>query len=317
MTVQPIVTLGDPRLRLRGEPVDSFGKYLHELLDDLTQTMRAAPGVGLAAPQIGVALQACVVEVEGNLHELVNPRIVRANGDDNDLEGCLSIPGYVAYVTRREQVWVVAQNRLGRKIKVNGSGLLSRAHAARARSPAGQAVHRLPRIDGRADPGSPAARGDRGVRRGAGAAGVTDRAPTLFFGTGAFAVPILGALAGHPAIDLRAVVSAPARRAARGRLTDPPLAEWAIERGLPMLRPARLRSPEAIAEVVALAPELIVLADYGQIVPATLIDLPRHGALNLHPSLLPRHRGATPINATILAGDEETGVSLIEDGRRP
>jgi peptide deformylase len=127
VTVRPIITLGDPRLRLKGEPVDSFGKYLHELLDDLTHSMRAAPGVGLAAPQLGVALQACVVEVEGNLHELVNPRIVRATGDDNDLEGCLSIPGYVAYVTRREQVLVVAQNRHGRKIRVSGAGLLSRA----------------------------------------------------------------------------------------------------------------------------------------------------------------------------------------------
>jgi peptide deformylase len=127
MSIKPIITLGDPRLRLKGEPVDSFGKYLHELLDDLTHTMRAAPGVGLAAPQLGVALQAAVVEVEGQLHELVNPKIVRSNGDDNDLEGCLSIPGYVAYVTRREQVWVVAQNRHGRKIKVNGTGLLSRA----------------------------------------------------------------------------------------------------------------------------------------------------------------------------------------------
>ena len=119
--------LGDPRLRLKGEPVDSFGRYLHELLDDLTHTMRAAPGVGLAAPQLGVGLQACVVEVEGNLHELVNPRIVKSTGDDNDLEGCLSIPGYVAYVTRREQVWVVAQNRHGKKIKLSGHGLLSRA----------------------------------------------------------------------------------------------------------------------------------------------------------------------------------------------
>lgn len=127
MSVKPIVMLGDPRLRLKGEPVDSFGKYLHELLDDLTHTMRAAPGVGLAAPQLGVALQACVVEVENQLHELVNPKIVRSAGDDNDLEGCLSIPGYVAYITRHEQVWVVAQNRHGRKIKLSGKGLLSRA----------------------------------------------------------------------------------------------------------------------------------------------------------------------------------------------
>jgi peptide deformylase len=127
MSVRPIVLLGDPRLRLRGQPVDSFGKFLHELLDDLTETMRKAPGVGLAAPQVGEAVQACVIEVKQTLHELVNPRIVKASGDDRDLEGCLSLPGYYAYVTRREKVWVVAQNRFGKKIKVAGSGLLGRA----------------------------------------------------------------------------------------------------------------------------------------------------------------------------------------------
>jgi peptide deformylase len=127
MSVKPIVMLGDPRLRLKGLPVDSFGKPLHELLDDLAETMRDAPGVGLAAPQLGEALRACVIEVEGQLHELVNPAIVRSTGDDRDLEGCLSIPGYFAYVTRRERVWVVAQNRFGRRIKVAGSGLLGRA----------------------------------------------------------------------------------------------------------------------------------------------------------------------------------------------
>ena len=74
MSVRPIVLLGDPRLRLKGKPVDSFGKYLHELLDDLAHTMRDAPGVGLAAPQLGEAMQACVIEVEDQLHELVNPR---------------------------------------------------------------------------------------------------------------------------------------------------------------------------------------------------------------------------------------------------
>jgi peptide deformylase len=127
MSVRPIVLLGDPRLRLKGLPVESFGKPLHSLLDDMTETMRHAPGVGLAAPQVGEALQACVIEVENHLYELVNPRIVRTSGDDRDLEGCLSLPGYYAYVTRREKVWVVAQNRVGKKIKVAGSGLLGRA----------------------------------------------------------------------------------------------------------------------------------------------------------------------------------------------
>ena len=127
MSVKPIAMLGDPRLRLKGQPVDSFGKYLGGLLDDLADTMRHAPGVGLAAPQLGEALCVCVIEVQGHLHELVNPRIVRSSGDDTDLEGCLSIPGYVAYVTRREKVWVVAQDRRGRTHKVAGSGLLGRA----------------------------------------------------------------------------------------------------------------------------------------------------------------------------------------------
>jgi peptide deformylase len=127
MSVKPIILLGDPRLRLRGEPVDSFGKYLHELLDDLADSMRHAPGVGLAAPQLGEPQRACVIEVESRLYELVNPRIVRTDGDDRDLEGCLSIPGYVAYITRREKVWVVAQDRHGKKYKMAGSGLLGRA----------------------------------------------------------------------------------------------------------------------------------------------------------------------------------------------
>jgi peptide deformylase len=127
MSVRPIVLLGDPRLRIKGEPVSSFGKFLGHLLDDLTHTMRDAPGVGLAAPQIGEGLSVCVVEVEDRLHELVNPRIIRTEGEDRDLEGCLSIPGYAAYVTRKEKVWVVAQDRRGRKFKVAGSGLLGRA----------------------------------------------------------------------------------------------------------------------------------------------------------------------------------------------
>ncbi|MGZ8502626.1 MAG: peptide deformylase [Candidatus Limnocylindrales bacterium] len=127
MSVKPILLLGDSRLRLKGQPVDSFGKYLHELLDDLTDSMRHAPGIGLAAPQIGETKQACVVEVESRLYELVNPRIVRADGDDRDLEGCLSLPGYVAYVTRRERVWIAAQDRHGKKFKMAGVGLLGRA----------------------------------------------------------------------------------------------------------------------------------------------------------------------------------------------
>jgi methionyl-tRNA formyltransferase len=129
------------------------------------------------------------------------------------------------------------------------------------------------------------------------------RVRTVFFGSGGFGVEALRRLAAHPDVDLVGVVTAPARS------TPISVAVRALGVG-PVLAPKRLRAVESIAEVMALGPELVVLADYGQIVPADLLELP-HGALNLHPSLLPRHRGATPIPAAILAGDTETGVSLM------
>ncbi len=140
--------------------------------------------------------------------------------------------------------------------------------------------------------------------------------PTIVLGSGAFARPALAVLADHPSIDLRAVVTAPPRPAGRRQVeTRTPVHEQALELGLAVRTPERLRDPAAVADLLSFDPELVVLADYGQIVPTALLDR-RFGALNLHPSLLPRHRGATPIPATILAGDADTGVSLIrmDDG---
>ncbi len=140
---------------------------------------------------------------------------------------------------------------------------------------------------------------------------IAPRVRTVFLGSGRFAQPILGRLAGHPSIDLVGVVTAPPRPVGRRQIETPtPVDSQARELGLTILRPSRLRDPAALASVLALDPELVVLADYGQLVPAALLNL-THGALNLHPSLLPRHRGAAPIPAAILAGDRETGVSLM------
>lgn len=139
-----------------------------------------------------------------------------------------------------------------------------------------------------------------------------DPARTIFFGSGSFAVPMLEVVARQPRLRVVAVVTAPDRPAGRsGTPTPTPVAVRARELELPVLQPARLRAPESVAELAALAPDLGILADYGQIVPAAVLDLPRHGILNVHPSLLPRHRGATPVPATIAAGDRQGGVSII------
>lgn len=138
------------------------------------------------------------------------------------------------------------------------------------------------------------------------------RVRTVFLGSGTFGRESLWRLDAHPDVDPVGVVTAPPRPAGRGgRPRRTPVHDAANELAVPViLTPERLREPDAVATILGLAPGLIVLADYGQIVPAVLLDVP-HGALNLHPSLLPRHRGATPIPATILSGDKTTGVSLI------
>jgi methionyl-tRNA formyltransferase len=142
--------------------------------------------------------------------------------------------------------------------------------------------------------------------------GRAHRARTVFLGSGAFAVPIFGAVATHPALELVGVVSAPDRPAGRGQRTrQVPVAALARDRGWLLLQPERLRAADARAAVLDLRPDLLVLADYGQIVPASLLEASQRGALNVHPSLLPRHRGASPIASTILAGDEESGVTVI------
>lgn len=133
-------------------------------------------------------------------------------------------------------------------------------------------------------------------------------ARTLFLGSGNFALPIVRTLDRHVAVRLLGVITAPSRG---DPATEPPVATWTRQRGLPMLRPTRLRDQQAIEAVQKAAPELLVLADYGQVVPAALLNLPRFGALNLHPSLLPRHRGASPIQTAILEGDTQTGVTII------
>jgi methionyl-tRNA formyltransferase len=139
------------------------------------------------------------------------------------------------------------------------------------------------------------------------------RPRTVFLGSGRFGVEPLRTLVDAPEVELVGVVTAPARPAGRsGAVTATPIAAAAGEFGIgTVLTPERLRSPDAIEAILALLPEMLVLADYGRLVPADLLEL-RFGALNLHPSLLPRHRGASPIAATILAGDAETGVSLMK-----
>ena len=127
MAILPIVQLGDPILRTPAIEVVRFDRTLGHLLDDMTETMRDAPGVGLAANQVGRPERVCVIEIEGRHIELVNPTLLRTDGTQRDLEGCLSVAGFYAETTRANHAVVQGRDRQGRPVRVAGRGFLARA----------------------------------------------------------------------------------------------------------------------------------------------------------------------------------------------
>jgi len=132
----------------------------------------------------------------------------------------------------------------------------------------------------------------------------------VFMGSPDFSIPTLAELARlHEVIG---VVTQPDRPAGRGKQTRASVVkQFAIGHGLRVMAPESLRAPQAVGLLAGLRPELIVVAAYGQILPQAVLDLPPHGCLNVHASLLPRWRGASPVQAAILNGDSETGVSIM------
>ncbi|OBZ14530.1 methionyl-tRNA formyltransferase [Bacillus sp. FJAT-27264] len=133
----------------------------------------------------------------------------------------------------------------------------------------------------------------------------------VFMGTPAFAVPSLQMLV-EEGYEVVAVLTQPDRPQGRKKtLTPSPVKEAALALGLPVLQPERLRRPEAVAELATYAPDLIVTAAYGQILPKSVLDLPQNGCVNVHGSLLPKYRGGAPIQRSIINGEKVTGVTLM------
>jgi methionyl-tRNA formyltransferase len=139
----------------------------------------------------------------------------------------------------------------------------------------------------------------------------------VFMGTADFGAPCLEALAAARGHQLAGVVTQPDRPVGRKQeLTPPPIKTLALRLGLPVFQPEKIRRPEAVARLREWTPELIVVVAYGQILPKDVLAMPRFGCVNVHGSLLPRWRGASPVQAALLAGDEFTGVTtmLLDEG---
>lgn len=134
----------------------------------------------------------------------------------------------------------------------------------------------------------------------------------VYLGSGDIGLPALQWLLAAPEVQVVGVVTQPDRPAGRGlQVKTSAIKEAALRHGLVPLQPARIRTPEAMAQLAALEADLFVVMAYGQILPQQILDLPRLGCINLHASLLPRHRGAAPVHAAVLAGDRASGITVM------
>ena len=150
------------------------------------------------------------------------------------------------------------------------------------------------------------------TRRSQNHAATTDPLRVVFFGTPPFAERILNDLADEGQVRILAVVTQPDRPCGRGRVCKPSaVKEAALARSFPVLQPETLKDPGVVAELDAFQADFFIVAAYGLLFPETVLGLPRHGCLNVHASLLPRYRGASPIQASILAGDRVTGITIM------
>jgi peptide deformylase len=126
--IRPILVVGNPVLRQKAKRVSQLDRAIQKLIDDMIETMKAAPGVGLAAPQVGVPLRLAVIDVDDKITVIVNPEIVKTSGEAELDEGCLSVPGFWGRVSRAERVSVKAQDRRGKELRIrDAEGLFAQA----------------------------------------------------------------------------------------------------------------------------------------------------------------------------------------------
>ena len=284
----------DPILRQPVEKVTDFGHEFQFLLDNMIETMRKNNGVGLAAPQIGISKAFFIVEFEGDeeinakpfpLTIVVNPEITKYSKEKRRMvEGCLSFPGLELLVKRPEKITIKGQDRHGKPIEIECDDLFSRVLQHE-----NDHLNCTLLID------------------------KMEELNIIFIGTGTLGLESLKALANDMQYKILAVVTGEPKTIQKhgAKSEDNPVKKMAQKLKLPIIETGNIKDPAIIEKLKKLKPDLGIMADFGQIAPKEILDIPTHGIINIHPSLLPKYRGPSPIQEPILNGDKLTGVSLI------
>lgn len=286
----------DPILRTPAEKVEIFDEELEKLIDDMIETMRSSNGIGLAAPQVGVSKRVLVCEFQGDkeredgkyppipLTVLCNPEIIEQSKEEiNMVEGCLSFPGLELLIKRPKKIKIKGLDRYGKEISIEADGLYARVlqHEFDHLNST-LLIDHLQSID------------------------------VVFIGTGTLGVPTLERLAADPQYHIKLVVTGDIKTTGR-KSTEivNPIAETAKKYNLPLIKTENINSESAASKIREANPQLGIMADFGQLIKEEVLLIPPFGIVNIHPSLLPKHRGPSPVQQTILDGDKISGVCLI------
>ncbi len=300
MRKTPIITIPNPILRQRAQKVSKFDEALRLLAANMVEMMRKYDGVGLAAPQIGVSKRMIVLEFNPTEEEsekpfpltiLVNPSITKYSKEKVVmLEGCLSLPDIEVEVERPKEVNVAGQDLEGKTVKIRAKGILARV-----------LQHEIDHLNGVLF--TDHIKDYKNIKH-------YRDLRTVLLGTPDLAVPVLEAMIvnGLNIVGVICETDKPVGR--KQELEKPPVKVLAEEYGIPIYQPDNKEDLEKIVEDLQV--HYGVVAAYGKILTKKVLEEPPFGFLNIHPSMLPKYRGATPVQNVILNGDEKTGVTIMK-----
>ncbi|MFA7244085.1 MAG: methionyl-tRNA formyltransferase [Patescibacteria group bacterium] len=288
---------GEPVLREATEKVESFDMELQTLIDNMVDTMREHNGIGLAAPQVGHSKKILVCEYQTDEEDeeegykkfpltiLCNPKIKKASSEQCKMvEGCLSFPGMELVIKRPQKITVTGQDRYGKPIEISADNIQGRV-----------IQHEIDHLNSTLFVDH------------------IKEVSVVFFGTGNFGLHTLESLHRDPQYKVKAVITGSSEKLARGKKVDANnIKLLANKLKIPVIEVKTLKDDKAFKQIKSLKPDLGVVTDFGFIIPKKIFTIPKYKTLNIHPSLLPKYRGTTPIQSAILNGDHKIGVSIIK-----
>lgn len=295
-----IITVPNKTLFEVTKPVTSFNDELKDQVKLMTEILQKENGVGLAANQIGFDNSVLITEFNDPeskdnfpLHILINPELVELSPETGVLiEGCLSVPQVELPITRSKKIKIKAQDLTGKKVKLTAKGLLARVIQHETDHLNGIIFTQKAKAELKAK--NPSYRNLK----------------IVFIGSGSFAEPILKTLILLDFNIIKIITEASKEAGRNKEMVSTPVACLGNVFEKDVIETSDIKKDFDV--IKNLKADIIVLTDFGQIIPQEILDIPKLGAINIHPSLLPKYRGSTPIQNVILSGELKTGVSIIK-----